>query len=71
MGVIAGVKLLSASQSCEYGGTMLAEPKGSGVYDAKLTPALLSVVPRVTSRNLFKCQENTTRVVCVKAIKCP
>lgn len=72
MGLIAGVKLLSAPLSCEYGGTMLTQPKCCGVYDAKLIPALLSVVaPRVTGRNLFKCQENTTHVVCVKAIECP
>lgn len=41
MGLIAGVKLLSAPPSCEYGGTMLAQPKCSGVYDAKLILTLL------------------------------
>lgn len=51
MGLISGVKLLSSPKSLEYWGTMIAEPKCSGVYDAKLIPALLSVAaPWITHR---------------------
>lgn len=43
MGLISAVKRLRSPTSLEYWGTMKAEPECSGVYDAKLIPALLSV----------------------------
>lgn len=67
---ISGAKLLSLPKSSERWGMMLAELECSEVDEAKLSPALCSVVvSQGTCRNLFKCQGNTTRLVYVRAFQ--